>query len=197
MPDDKQLELVTVEVDGQPVELIAQATKHSGRYIRERNPKLAQLIVESLRYGVPAEVIHKATGVHESAIAAIGREAENLSMEDHKRELLHGLRSVSLGAVRLIQSWIDAGDLEPKQLQGLAVTLGISTEKLALLEGSPTHRVEVTETPAMQIIRRAIQSQGMVSPATNNEQTRLSAASPQVIDVTPVTRNNETPVKQA
>jgi hypothetical protein len=196
MDDSSQLELMTAEVDGETISLASEASKHSGRYIRERNPKLAQLIVESLRYGVPTDVIHKATGVHEVAIAEIGRAAENLSMEDHKRELLYGLRNVTLGSVRLLQQWIDGGELSPKQLQAVAVTLGITTEKLALLEGAPTHRIEVTETPAMKLIRRAIQAQGMVLESGNMPQTRglpaVPPPTPAVIDLEPMTRDNKT-----
>ena len=146
MADQLDLQVLdgTVEgVDGKPVTLAGLAATYSGRVIEERNPKLASLIAVARREGVPAKVIHEATGVHESAIAQIERRAEGpLSLEDHKREVLHRLGQLSVAMMRQMQEWLDAGQVKPAQFQSLAIAMGITLEKKELLSGGATHRTE-------------------------------------------------------
>ena len=143
---DEQLELVsTVEsMDGRPVSLGGLASQYSGRYIRERNPKLAALIVLAVgTWGLPACQVSKATGVHEAAIAEIVRGSQSeLSLEEDKRVILSGLRQLRRSALVWLQDQFDAGRVTMDHFQQVVIALGIVTEKHELLSGGATHRVE-------------------------------------------------------
>lgn len=119
---------------------------HSGRYIRERNPRLYASIVMMLGYGIPVEVISSNVGIGENTVRAIEFE-QSKSVEDHRRSLLNNLRKFQHGAWSVL-----AENYDKIPLDKLGVLATMSHDKLAAAEGQPTqiheHRVTVTSQPS-------------------------------------------------
>lgn len=204
MNEAEQLELLTSEVerlDGKPASLGGLASQYSGRYIRERNPKLAALIALAAgKWGIPAVQIARETGVHQAAVAEIARESGRLSLEEDKKVLLHALRDLRMSAVNWMQQQFDAGTIKPAQLMQVAVMMGIVTEKHELLAGGPTQRVEVQADPELLAFQQMLlRTPQMVLPAESSSpkaDSMLGAPLPsrlpsgRVLDVAPA--DNET-----
>jgi hypothetical protein len=128
--------------------------KHSGQYIAQRNPQLYESIKLMLEWGVPKKTIAKRCRVSKNAVIAIARLEEPDTVEHHKKVMIHGLRSLSRGAMELLIEKIESGsDISPRDL---AVILGISTEKHELLTGGATSRVERTVDPELAAFYQAL-----------------------------------------
>lgn len=146
-------------------ELDAVAARHSGDYIRRRNPRLYESIKVLLEWGVPHSTISERLKVGRNVVIAIARESEQPSLEHHKRVLIVGLRRLSRGATERLVEWVESGKEIPAQ--ALAVILGIAIEKTELLCGGATQRREIVADPellAFQQYLLAGSSQAMVSP---------------------------------
>jgi hypothetical protein len=159
------------ENDGLGPKIVEAMAKHSGRYIRERNPKLYAAIKLMVHWGVPHETIADSCDVGCNTVAAIANDVSELSLEDHKRVMIAGLRRLSMAATnRLIQE-VESGREIPAQ--ALAVILGISVEKTELLSGGATHRVERVLSPDEEALKSfflsglASRGQGKVFGAEN------------------------------
>ena len=154
MKDDEQLSLLDdlgAENDGLGDKVREAMAKHSGRYIRERNPKLHAAIRLMIAWGVPDETIAKECDVGSNTVAAIRNDTSELSLEDHKRVLIAGLRRLSMGATNRLVQEIESGREIPAQ--ALAIILGISVEKTELLTGGATQRVERALSPEEQALK--------------------------------------------
>jgi len=146
-------------------ELDAVAARHSGDYIRQRNPRLYESIKVLLEWGVPHSTIAERLKVGRNVVIAIAREAEPLSLEHHKRVLVEGLRRLSRGAAERLVEWVESGKEIPAQ--ALAVILGIAVEKTELLSGGATQRREIVADPELLAFQQYLLAgggQAMVSP---------------------------------
>lgn len=143
--------------------------KHNGRYVEQRNPKLAAAIRLAVRCGISHEMIVEELGVSHALVAALAHSAVPISMETHKREIISGLQRMSHGLIRRMNEMIDNG--EPIPFQSAMISLGIAIEKEQLLQGAPTQRVEHTEAPEVAAFRHLLlqqaQRRGMVLPGGN------------------------------
>lgn len=143
--------------------------KHNGRYVEERNPKLAAAIRLAVRCGISHEMIVQELNVSHALVAALAQSAKPISMETHKREIISGLQRLSQGLIRRMNEMIDNGEEIP--FQAAMISLGIAVEKEQLLQGAPTQRVEHTEAPEVtafrQLLLQQAQRRGMVLPVGN------------------------------
>ena len=165
MKEDEQLSLLDdlgAENDGLGDKVREAMAKHSGRYILERNPKLHAAVRLMITWGVPDETIAKECDVGSNTVAAIRNDTSELSLEDHKRVLIAGLRRLSMGATNRLVQEIESGREIPAQ--ALAVILGISVEKTELLTGGATQRVERALSPEEQELRAFFMGMSAGSP---------------------------------
>lgn len=143
--------------------LVGEAlAKHSGRYVAERNPKLHAAICLLVKWGVARETIATELHVSRNLVAAIAEGISSVSLEHHKEEILAGLRRFSRGAVRLMVEAVESGEKVP--LGTLALAFGIGTDKLALLSGGVTSRVQVVDDPAAADFLRLVSSLQQAAP---------------------------------
>lgn len=145
----EQPALPGVETDAE--ELPASLALHSARYIKERNPKLYDALVLMLKHDVPKVEIQRETGVGQATLRAIADREAGLDEGSKKQRLKLALQRVSVGAWEHI-----ADNLDKMKLEALAITGGISVEKLLLLEGQATAIVQHQTGPSVADIAQTI-----------------------------------------
>ncbi len=124
-----------------------------GRYdasrLQARKPELYRVIARLLASGICSkDEIATLCGVAWETVAAV-EQAAAPDIRDFKRRLSGRLRlAISAAADRLIEQ-ARAGDLD-------AIAFGILVDKLLLLEGEATSRVEIVEDPAAAAFRQAM-----------------------------------------
>lgn len=134
--------------------------KHSARYVRERNPRLARGIEVMLAWGISQNVIVEELEVSPNLVAAIAETVRPVSLETHKREIISGLQRLGRGILRRMTEMVEGG--EPIPFKELAIAFGITTEKEQLLQGLPTGRMEQVESPAAAAFKRLLLEQASV-----------------------------------
>lgn len=190
-------------LNGQVHELLA---RHSGRYIKERNPKLFAALETLIKWGVPIEEIAEMTNIGRNTISAIANGIVPLSLEHHKREMIHGLQHLSRACVRRAIEIVESGG--EVTLQQLGVVMGIATEKAELLQGNPTHIVVHQEDEDIAALRRLFaasrqppgtgyEAQSLPANASAEPMPTLPAKVRPVIDVEEVARDKTTPANDA
>jgi len=117
--------------------------------LRARKPELFQVIARLLASGVCGkDEIARLCGVAWETVAAVEAAAAS-DIRDFKRVLSGRLRlAISAAADKLIDQ-ARAGDLD-------AIAFGILVDKLLLIEGEATARVELVEDPATAAFRAAM-----------------------------------------
>jgi len=121
-----------------------QALESAGTFTGERlyaqKPNVYHAICKGLAERIGIRAIARAYKVSPNTIYAV-MERENVTIDTLKEQAIRDLRlGVVIGAERMRELFLD-GDMKPGEL---AVALGISIEKLLLLCGEATSRVEVS-----------------------------------------------------
>lgn len=140
--------------------------KYTGERLLARRPHVYQLVVKLLGQKWSINSICEVCGVHAYTVAAVC-EREKISIEDHKRVAITNL---AVGSRMLIERLMELAPTAD-DIKSVAVALGIAVEKLQLLSGGATSRVE-----------------GLDAPQNNPFADWLASAKPadaRVIDVTP------------
>lgn len=123
---------------------------HSAKYIKERNPRLYSAIVLARKYEIPVEVIAKDLNVSENTVRAV--EFQNLTVvEESKKSILNNLRKFVHGATLIMAENADRMDINK-----LPIAMGIAAEKMLLLEGQATARVEHVAGPRVDDLANEI-----------------------------------------
>jgi len=116
--------------------------KYTGERLATRRPHVYSLVVKLLGERWSVNSICQVCGIHPYTVAAVGQR-ERISIEEHKEVTINALAFTSRMLIERIM------ELAPKadDLKALGVTLGISIEKLQLLSGGATARVEGLDAP--------------------------------------------------
>lgn len=118
-----------------------------GQYTAERlfhrRPDTYRTVVNLLRQGTRIRAIKRACHVHHSTIAAVA-EREKIAIDTGKERILADLRLAQSVLAESIIEDVMEGDLKP---EAKAIALGIITEKIELLSGGVTQRIETQTTP--------------------------------------------------
>ena len=177
MNEELNLELLPLLDGGENNGLSSLATdalaKHSGRYVRERNPKLYQAICLLIKWGVAFETIATELSVSRNLVSAIGHEVSLVSLEHHKEEILAGLRRFGRGAIRMMVEAVEGGEKIP--VGTLALAFGITTDKEQLLTGGVTSRTQVIEDPETAAFMRLLSGLRQAPPQMGLEGENLPA----------------------
>lgn len=156
MPEkDQQLTLLDDEISALAPELQVTARKHSAAFLRRDNPRLVKAIELMVSLGISDQHISDACEVSPNVVAAIRFEGIGpLSVEDHKKRVMSGLERLSLGIIQRMIQALEGGEEIP--FKDLAIAKGIITEKLELLRGNATHRVEQSLSPEERALRELL-----------------------------------------
>jgi len=127
---------------------VEQKLDQDGHYTAERlwrsRPDTYRTIVHLLQQGQSIRAIKRACRVHHLTIAAVA-ERERIAIDTGKEKVLANLRiAQSMLAESIIEDVVD-GNLKP---EAKPIALGIITEKIELLSGGVTQRIETTQTPS-------------------------------------------------
>lgn len=134
-------------------ELPAELVAHSARYLKQRNPRLYNAILLGLEWAIPKIVLAERLGVSRNLIRAVEAQ-ESTALDQGKKVLIESVRRFVHGAWERLGEEVDA-----MKLENLAIAAGIGTEKLLLLSGEATQRVEHTRklTPEEQALQDLMQ----------------------------------------
>jgi hypothetical protein len=132
------------------VEEIEQAAgsggrEFSGERLHRDRPETYQAVVAAYANGLSIRQIARALRVSTNTVAAVV-EREPKAVETHKQRTISGLRRF-VGAT--IERMLE--DLDRMPLQSLPVALGVAVDKLQLLSGEATARVERVEVRPDQV----------------------------------------------
>lgn len=191
MADESQL-LLLDEIDNLSPELAVTARRHSAAFLERENPRLVKAIRLLIALGISDKHIAEDCNVSTNLVAALRIGIKPLSVEDHKKRVIAGLQRLSLGLLQRMTEAVEGGEEIP--FKDLAIGMGITTEKLELLLGNATQRVQHALTPEEQTIRdlllRGSHGAGMVSgagslPANAGSTPAAPSPPPLIIDIQP------------
>jgi hypothetical protein len=111
--------------------------KYTGERLATRRPHVYQLVVKLLGEKWSVNSICEVCGVHPYTVAAVGAR-EGISIEEHKRVSVNGLAFTSRMLIERLMELAPTAE----NIKDVAVALGIAVEKLQLLSGGATSRVE-------------------------------------------------------
>lgn len=142
-----------LSLDDTTQELPAELVPHSARYLKQRNPRLYNAILLGLEWAIPKIVLAERLGVSRNLIRAVESQ-ESTALDQGKKVLIESVRRFVHGAWERLGEEVDA-----MKLENLAIAAGIGTEKLLLLSGEATQRVEHTRklTPEEQALQDLMQ----------------------------------------
>jgi len=123
------------------------------RLFRQRNDAYRG-IVQAVGSGMGIRATAKAFSVSTNTVYAV-LEREGVAIDTIKQETLKQLtRAAAVGAERLA----DALESSPAKMGELAVALGIAIDKMQLLGGEPTARIEHRSVPSHEDINRFLEA---------------------------------------
>lgn len=135
-------------LDGIQIELEAGkdgSREFTGERLHRDRPDVYQAIVTAWANGLSQRQIARALRVSTNTVAAV-IEREPDAVEAQKKRLVTGLRRFAGATVeRMLE------DLDKMPLQALPVALGVAVDKLQLLSGEATARIERTESRPDQV----------------------------------------------
>lgn len=136
----------------------------TGERLHRERPDVYRAIVTAWANGLSQRQIARALRVSTNTVAAVV-EREPDAVEAQKKRLVSGLRRFAGATVeRMLE------DLDRMPLQSLPVALGVAVDKLQLLTGEATQRVERLEVKE-DAVRRYIESLPVIEGEVVEEQT--------------------------
>lgn len=155
-PEREQLELLrSTEIPGAVFAEEENESRKGGREFTAArffawSPEKYREILSLRAEGVPIASIARMYHVSPGTVTAIERREQGTAVvgEAKQRALLHYSYLIRLSCERLEEILIDPEAKFPPQQ--LAVIIGVLQDKVQLLQGEPTARVEVTGTPAVE-----------------------------------------------
>lgn len=138
----------------------------TGERLFQQRPEAYRGIVQAVGSGMGIRATAKAFSVSTNTVYAV-MEREGVAIDTIKQETLKHLnRAAAVGAERLA----DALESSPAKMGELAVALGIVVDKMQLLGGEPTSRVEHRTVPAHEDINRFLESLPVASVTVSHEE---------------------------
>lgn len=127
----------------------------TGERLFQQRPKVYKAVVAALAEGtIGIRAICRAFNVHPNTVHAV-MDREKISIETLKTQTINNLRKVAaLGSERLMEL-VNDGSVKPGEL---AILLGVTVDKLQLLQGEATSRVEHVQAPSHDDINSYIDS---------------------------------------
>mgnify|MGYP000131393212 CR=1 FL=1 len=171
MTTDGQLSLIEDELASLSPDLQVVARRHSAEFLRRDNPRLVKAIELLIQLGVSDQHIADSCNVSRNVAAALRLGTAPLSVEHHKKRIMSGLERLGLGIINRMVEAVESG--EEIAFKDLGIAFGITTEKLELLRGNATQRLERSLSPEEEALRTffmsmAAGSQGKVFVAENS-----------------------------
>lgn len=157
------------EVEADALEAMEVHGDFTGERLFRFKPHLYQAIVIGLAEGLGIRQLSRAFKVSPNTVMAV-RDREHSAIETEKIKISTTLRRfVQVAAERLLE------EVNEIDIDKLGVPLGIAVDKLQLLDGQPTQRVETTKQPGIADFNQMLQQLPRTIDIEARETTGLSA----------------------
>jgi transcriptional regulator with XRE-family HTH domain len=140
----------------------------TGAKLFKTDPGKYRMIVDALAEGMAIRQIARAFKVSPGTVNAV-KENEVIPIGAQKEKLANKLHTLAkMGVERLI----DENDKIP--LNSLAVVVGIAIEKMQLLQGEATQRIESTKAPSMEDFNKYLETLKNVTETGFSDENKTS-----------------------
>jgi hypothetical protein len=166
---------------GFPVD-VAEMLEERGIYtaerLRARKPELVAACIKMLGHGIATKMVSEVLGIDIRAVIEIGRQAEaEGAITPYKERTLSQLRAVITLSLDSLVERAKVGKVSPIEVCALI-------DKVELLSGGVTSRVEVVEDPEVAAFRRLLEAQGQ----------RMGTGSPEISATRPLPASARQPL---